>query len=147
VCLGGYSTHWVPSLQLDQLCIMLWDMIRYVNYDVQSPYNREAAAWVREQREWSFPLDPRHLRDRGVRRAETASGSSVMKLAHPADVAGAASASPAEFAAGGVDLDPRGASPGTVWAAADRPTTTLPPEPTRSRPASYPAPEIVFLDN
>ena len=26
VCLGGYGTHWVPSVQLDELCMMLWDM-------------------------------------------------------------------------------------------------------------------------
>ena len=25
VCLGGYGTHWVPSLHLDDLCGMLWD--------------------------------------------------------------------------------------------------------------------------
>ncbi|MBI4871161.1 MAG: ubiquitin--protein ligase, partial [Candidatus Riflebacteria bacterium] len=29
VCLGGYSTNWVPSLNLDELCEMLWDMVRY----------------------------------------------------------------------------------------------------------------------
>ncbi len=62
VCLGGYSTHWVPSLRLDQLCEMLWDMIRYENYDVESPYNREAAQWARTQNIYQFPLDPRPLR-------------------------------------------------------------------------------------
>jgi hypothetical protein len=69
VCLGGYSTHWVPSLQLDQLCVMLWNMIRYANYDVESPYNREAAAWVRSQTKWKFPVDKRDLRDLGPRSA------------------------------------------------------------------------------
>ena len=49
VCLGGYGTHWVPSLQLDELCGMLWDMARYHNYDIRSPYNREAALWVANQ--------------------------------------------------------------------------------------------------
>ena len=62
VCLGGYSTHWVPSLRLDQLCEMLWDMIRYENYDVESPYNREAAQWARTQTAHTFPVDPRPLR-------------------------------------------------------------------------------------
>ncbi|TVS20355.1 MAG: hypothetical protein EA424_04325 [Planctomycetaceae bacterium] len=62
VCLGGYSTYWAPSLQLDQLCEMLWDMIRYRNYDVDSPYNREAAHWVRGQTTFTFPIDPRPLR-------------------------------------------------------------------------------------
>jgi ubiquitin-protein ligase len=64
VCLGGYATHWVPSLSLDELCGMLWDIIRYRNYDIQSPYNREAALWVRSQNEWVFPVDTRPIRDR-----------------------------------------------------------------------------------
>jgi hypothetical protein len=63
VCLGGYSTHWVPSLQLDELCTMLWDMIRYENFDVDSPYNRAAAQWAREQTTYALPLDRRTLRD------------------------------------------------------------------------------------
>lgn len=64
VCLGGYSTHWVPSLRLDELCEMLWDMIRYANYDVESPYNREAALWTKEQEYYRFPVDDRPLRNR-----------------------------------------------------------------------------------
>jgi ubiquitin-protein ligase len=64
VCLGGYGTHWVPSLNLDELCVMLWDMIRYANYDVESPYNREAALWARTQTEFRFPVDSRPLRDK-----------------------------------------------------------------------------------
>jgi ubiquitin-protein ligase len=64
VCLGGYGTHWVPSLQMDELCIMLWDMVRYHNYDVRSPYNREAALWAASQTSFPFPIDPRPLRDR-----------------------------------------------------------------------------------
>jgi hypothetical protein len=63
VCLGGYSTHWVPSLQLDELCTMLWDMIRYANYDVDSPYNRAAAQWAREQNRYQLPIDRRRLRE------------------------------------------------------------------------------------
>ncbi|MGI9516619.1 MAG: ubiquitin-conjugating enzyme E2 [Pirellulaceae bacterium] len=63
VCLGGYGTNWVPSLRLDELCVMLWDMIRYQNYDVESPYNREAALWAREQGDFRFPLDDRSLRN------------------------------------------------------------------------------------
>jgi hypothetical protein len=64
VCLGGYGTHWVPSVSLDELCHMLWDMIRYENFDVESPYNREAAAWAKTQTRFRFPIDPRPLRDR-----------------------------------------------------------------------------------
>jgi ubiquitin-protein ligase len=63
VCLGGYGTHWVPSLQLDELCGMLWDMVRYHNYDIRSPYNREAALWVSTQTTFRFPTDARPLRD------------------------------------------------------------------------------------
>lgn len=63
VCLGGYGTHWVPSLTLDEMSTMLWDMIRYKNFDIQSPYNREAALWARDQRVHSFPLDDRDIRD------------------------------------------------------------------------------------
>ncbi len=70
VCLGGYGTNWVPSLQLDELCVMLWDMIRYKNYDVESPYNREAAIWAREQKDFRFPLDERPLRNRVADRAD-----------------------------------------------------------------------------
>lgn len=63
VCLGGYGTHWVPSLRLSQLVEMLWDMVRYANFDVNSPYNREAAIWARQQRAYRLPLDTRTIRD------------------------------------------------------------------------------------
>lgn len=66
ICLGGYGTHWVPSLHLDELCVMLWDMARYYNYDVRSPYNREAALWSAHQVTYKFPLDSRALRDKRV---------------------------------------------------------------------------------
>lgn len=64
VCLGGYGTYWVPSLALDELCTMLWDMIRYANYDPNSPYNRDAAIWAKGQTDYRFPLDARPIRDR-----------------------------------------------------------------------------------
>jgi hypothetical protein len=75
VCLGGYGTHWVPSLNLDELCGMLWDMIRYENYDVESPYNREAAYWAKTQQAFPLPIDERPLRDKlagGQPKAEVA---------------------------------------------------------------------------
>lgn len=75
VCLGGYSTHWVPSLRLDDLCLMLWDMIRYRNFDIGSPYNRVAAEWARTQRHYILPLDPRPLRDLSVRAEQQGGGS------------------------------------------------------------------------
>jgi ubiquitin-protein ligase len=64
VCLGGYGTYWVPSLNLDELCEMLWEMIRYQNYDITSPYNRDAADWARYQQEYKFPVDNRPIRDK-----------------------------------------------------------------------------------
>ena len=64
VCLGGYGTHWVPSLTLSEMCTMLWDMIRYKNFDTNSPYNREAALWARQQTKFAFPIDARSIRDR-----------------------------------------------------------------------------------
>ena len=64
VCLGGYGTHWVPSLTLSEMCTMLWDMIRYKNFDTESPYNREAALWAKTQTDFAFPIDQRSIRDR-----------------------------------------------------------------------------------
>ncbi len=64
VCLGGYGTQWVPSLTLSEMCTMLWDMIRFKNFDTESPYNREAALWAKNQQEFEFPIDPRSVRDR-----------------------------------------------------------------------------------
>jgi ubiquitin-protein ligase len=74
VCLGGYGTHWAPSLALDELCSMLWDMIRFANFDESSPYNREAAAWAKNQTTFHLPIDPRPLRDKAAacRRGEMA---------------------------------------------------------------------------
>jgi hypothetical protein len=68
VCLGGYGTHWVPSLHLDDLCNMLWDMARYHNYDIRSPYNRDAALWAANQTTFAFPTDARPLRDLRIAR-------------------------------------------------------------------------------
>lgn len=64
VCLGGYGTHWVPSLTLSEMCTMLWDMIRYKNFDTESPYNRDAALWAKTQTDFVFPIDKRSIRDR-----------------------------------------------------------------------------------
>lgn len=76
VCLGGYSTHWVPSLGLADLCEMLWDMVRYANYDSKSAYNYAAARWCEAQTQFEFPLDARPLRDRVARTV----GDNVIRL-------------------------------------------------------------------
>jgi ubiquitin-protein ligase len=87
VCLGGYGTHWVPSIQFDELCIMLWDMLRYHNYDIRSPYNRDAALWVANQTAILFPTDHRPLRD--LRAALGRVGESSGGSPEPSSTAGA----------------------------------------------------------
>lgn len=87
VCIGGYGTHWVPSLNLAELAEMLWDMLRYANFDVNSPYNREAAMWARSQGEFRLPVDPRSLRDKlaaGVPRVAAEPSAVSMHIARPA---------------------------------------------------------------
>lgn len=82
VCLGGYGTYWVPSLNLDELCEMLWDMLRYANYDTNSPYNRDAANWARIQTDFRFPIDPRPIRDR-VASGQVEAGGTPKPIAKP----------------------------------------------------------------
>ncbi len=79
VCLGGYGTHWVPSVQLDELCMMLWDMARYFNYDIRSPYNRDAALWVANQTSILFPTDSRPLRDLRVAQGRVEASDEKLK--------------------------------------------------------------------
>ncbi len=67
VCLGGYTTDWVPGLAMDRLCEMLWDMLRWANFDPRSAYNIRAARWALTQRDFRFPLDPRQIRDKAAR--------------------------------------------------------------------------------
>lgn len=85
ICLGAYGTHWVPSLMLDELCVMLWDMARYQNYDIRSPYNREAALWTANQTAHKFPMDGRSLRDlrTGAPRIEPAATPKPEPEPHP----------------------------------------------------------------
>lgn len=126
VCLGGYGTHWVPSLHLDELCVMLWDMARYHNYDVRSPYNRDAALWTAHQTTFSFPTDGRALRDLRV---------ALGRVEPPSAAGHAASAQPA--------------------AAADEPVMLLDLElpaearrdsPVARQPVAPPPEEVIFLD-
>ena len=83
VCLGGYGTHWVPSLHLDDLCDMLWDMARYHNYDIRSPYNRDAALWAANQTTFAFPTDARPLRDLRIAEAGSSRGPVEAGSARP----------------------------------------------------------------
>jgi ubiquitin-protein ligase len=79
VCLGGYSTNWVPSLGLAELCEMLWDMVRYANYDPKSAYNYAAGRWSETQTQYDFPLDARNLRDRMTKTV----GDNIIKFSSP----------------------------------------------------------------
>lgn len=85
VCLGSYNTHWVPSLHLDALIRMLWDMARYHNYDIRSPYNRDAALWAANQTKFSFPIDHRPLSDHrlALGRVESQASSPQVKPPEP----------------------------------------------------------------
>ena len=79
VCLGGYGTHWAPSLTLAELCGMLWDMVRYKNFDTESPYNREAAIWAKTQNDFALPIDSRSIRDKISNPTQTANGIEVIE--------------------------------------------------------------------
>jgi ubiquitin-protein ligase len=87
VCLGGYGSHWVPGVGLDELCCMLWDMLRYQNYDITSPYNREAALWARDQKQYRLPIDPRPLRDRLAGYAPRLDAPEIVRQPHALPVA------------------------------------------------------------
>jgi ubiquitin-protein ligase len=80
VCLGGYSTNWVPSLGLAELCEMLWDMVRFANYDPKSAYNYAAGRWSETQSQFDFPLDSRPLRDRLAKTV----GDNIIQFREPA---------------------------------------------------------------
>jgi hypothetical protein len=133
VCLGGYNTHWVPSLQLDELCEMLWDMARFHNYDLRSPYNRDAAIWAASQSTFAFPMDHRPLRDlRAAKgRTEAASGPvpEAIPSALPVDRALLNADEPIILLDAEVSLPPRQEQP--------EPTPERRPEP---------PPDVIFID-
>lgn len=79
VCLGGYSTNWVPSLGLSELSEMLWDMVRYANFDPKSAYNYAAGRWSETQTQFDFPVDTRTLRDRLAK----TQGDNIIKFKEP----------------------------------------------------------------
>ena len=153
VCLGGYGTHWVPSLNLDELCGMLWDMARFHNYDVRSPYNRDAALWVANQTAFPFPTDARPLRDlrAAIGRVEPAHAAATPEPAAAGPPADAAPAKPgsrasrfAAFVSGSiVDLRrPRGPDGLIILGDGPAPSADSHEAPTAPRPAD----EIVFID-
>jgi len=160
VCLGGYGTHWVPSLNLDELCGMLWDMARFHNYDIRSPYNREAALWVANQSTFRFPLDARPLRDlrAALGRVSTepaaVTGTSLDPNSKPAPVASSGtSRDPAryreflrKFAASlhAGSTEPQGDASGAEGLIVLDTEVNLRPRPPQSQPG--PNDEIVFIE-
>lgn len=88
VCLGGYSTNWVPSLGLSELIEMLWDMVRYANYDPKSAYNYAAGRWSESQTQFDFPVDSRPLKDRLAKTV----GDNIIKFKEPSKSAAPAAA-------------------------------------------------------
>jgi hypothetical protein len=127
VCLGGYGTHWVPSLHLDELCQMLWDMCRYHNYDIRSPYNRDAALWVANQTSVTFPTDARPLRDLRLARGR-------IEVTPQTETASPAPATTTTTTTGPPDVS---SPPAVPVAPAPPPAPPRPPEP---------PPEVLFLE-
>ncbi|QDV32678.1 ubiquitin-conjugating enzyme E2 [Tautonia plasticadhaerens] len=123
VCLGGYNTHWVPSLQLDELCEMLWDMARFHNYDLRSPYNRDAAIWAASQSSFAFPMDPRPLRD--LRASKGRTDPEPIPLATP--------------------IEPASLAPDEPIILFDA-EVSLPPRREQSGPRPEPPPDVIFID-
>ncbi len=134
VCLGGYSTNWAPSLQLSELCEMLWDMARYANYDPKSAYNYAAGRWSESQTQYDFPVDPRPLRDK----LAVTVGDNVIRFSEPA-VTPAAAVPPPVPAAGGPPAVPE---PGEedVLVIDDASSEPHAPPPARPYPRPMPPP-------
>lgn len=131
VCLGAYGTHWVPSLALDELCVMLWDMARYQNYDIRSPYNREAALWAANQTSFKFPIDARPLRDKRVALGRTE--SEAIPLGPPE--ASRPKSESITILDMEIDLRPR-----------DRDMADRPIPPPTPAPAPAPTDDVIFID-
>ncbi|KPA11745.1 ubiquitin-conjugating protein E2 [Candidatus Magnetomorum sp. HK-1] len=49
VCLGVLSEKYLPALGLARLVVMLFEMLQYRNYDIDSPFNEEAADWAKNK--------------------------------------------------------------------------------------------------
>jgi ubiquitin-protein ligase len=62
VCLDTLDHNWSPSITLDRICIELGEMIQYKRYNLASPLNNDAVAWVKSNRH-RLPVDARSLLD------------------------------------------------------------------------------------
>ncbi len=152
VCLGGYGTHWVPSIQLDELCVMLWDMLRYHNYDIRSPYNRDAALWTASQTTFRFPIDDRPLRD--IRASQAREPVEPQKNERPTEsframltrvrqTASSARTTPVSRVLQFIERYGRPASDSTTSAAQGQPTAP----PAANRPSADRSPIRPFVDS
>jgi hypothetical protein len=60
VCIGVADQDWAPSLSLAWLVEQIADMITYKSYNIDDPWNKEAAEWAKENTD-RFPADDRTL--------------------------------------------------------------------------------------
>jgi ubiquitin-protein ligase len=49
VCLGVLGDSYLPGLGLARLVLMLFEMLQFRNYDIDSPFNEKAAEWAKEK--------------------------------------------------------------------------------------------------
>ena len=63
VCLGDTARTGCRASSSTSCASCSGTWLRYHNYDIRSPYNRDAALWVASQTTFLFPTDPRPLRD------------------------------------------------------------------------------------
>jgi ubiquitin-protein ligase len=71
-----HSGQWAPSWSLAEFVSELADMARFVKYNLQSPLDKKAAEWARNNLHM-FPLDSRPIRDKA--------GKVVIKILHTKD--------------------------------------------------------------
>jgi len=81
VCIGIADQDWAPSLSLAWLVEQIADMITYRSFNIDDPWNREAAEWAKENID-KFPVDDRSLFK--PREAEVAAGTQKMPEKAPA---------------------------------------------------------------
>lgn len=54
VCLGVLGKRYRPGLGLARITLMLWEMVRFQNFDMTNALNKEAAQWTVHQENWRF---------------------------------------------------------------------------------------------
>lgn len=73
--------RWFAATNLADIVVMIGDIVRYKNFNPDSPLNKSAAIWARENTRL-FPLDSRSWR-RGERTAETRSSTPIIEIGSP----------------------------------------------------------------